>query len=53
MANSEDGSLWTICTITETEEEVHIVDIDLKKARDKYLNSQNEIFKDRRTDLYL
>jgi predicted amidohydrolase len=37
---------------SETEEEVHIVDIDLKKARDKNLNSQNEIFKDRRPDLY-
>lgn len=37
---------------SETEEEVHIVDIDLKKARDKNLNSKNEIFKDRRPELY-
>ena len=46
-----DGNI--LVRASETEEEVHIVDIDLKKARDKYLNSQNEIFKDRRTDLYL
>ena len=46
-----DGKI--LVRASETEEEVHIVNIDLKKAKDKYLNSQNEIFKDRRTDLYL
>ncbi len=45
-----DGNI--LVRASETEEEVHIVDIDLDKARDKYLNSQNEIFKDRRPDLY-
>jgi len=46
-----DGNI--LIRASETEEEVHIVDIDLKKARDKYLNPKNEIFKDRRPDLYL
>ncbi|MBN4079935.1 acyltransferase [bacterium AH-315-C08] len=46
-----DGSI--LIRASETEEEVHIVDIDLEKARDKYLNPKNEIFKDRRPDLYL
>ena len=46
-----DGKI--LVRASETEEEVHIVDIDLEKARDKYLNAKNEIFKDRRPDLYL
>lgn len=37
---------------SESDEEVQIVDIDIEKARDKYLNPKNEIFKDRRPDLY-
>lgn len=45
-----DGNI--LIRASETKEEVHIVDIDLEKARDKYLNSKNEIFKDRRPDLY-
>jgi predicted amidohydrolase len=45
-----DGNI--LVRASKTKEEVHIVDIDLEKARDKYLNSKNEIFKDRRPDLY-
>jgi predicted amidohydrolase len=45
-----DGNI--LVRASETKEEVHIVDIDLGKAQDKYLNSNNEIFKDRRPDLY-
>jgi predicted amidohydrolase len=45
-----DGNI--LIRASETEEEVHIVDVGLEKARDKYLNSKNEIFKDRRPDLY-
>jgi predicted amidohydrolase len=45
-----DGNI--LVRASETEEEVHIVDIDLENARDKYLNPKNEIFKDRRPDLY-
>ena len=46
-----DGKI--LVRASETEEEVHIVDINLEKARDKYLNAQNEIFKARRPDLYI
>ena len=35
-----------------TDEEVHVVQLDLSLARDKSLNSRNHIFKDRRTNLY-
>lgn len=35
-----------------TDEEVHVVQLDLSLARDKSLNSRNHIFNDRRTDLY-
>ena len=45
-----DGNI--LVRASETEEEVRIVEIDLEKARDKYLNPKNEIFKDRRSDLY-
>jgi predicted amidohydrolase len=33
-------------------EELKILEIDISKARDKNLNSRNDIFKDRREDLY-
>jgi predicted amidohydrolase len=46
-----DGKI--LVRASETAEEVHIIEIDLEKARDKYLNSKNEIFKDRCPDLYL
>ena len=35
-----------------TDEEVHVVHLDLNQARNKSLNSHNHIFNDRRTDLY-
>ena len=34
------------------DEEVHVVQLDLSMARDKCLNQQNHIFKDRRTNHY-
>ena len=46
-----DGNV--LVRASETEEEVSIVEIDLKKAREKFLNPKNDIFKDRRPDLYL
>ena len=45
-----DGNI--LVRASETEEEVHIVDIDLEKSRNKFLNSKNDIFKDRRPTLY-
>ena len=35
-----------------TDEEVHVVRVDLNLAREKFLNPHNHIFKDRRQDLY-
>ncbi|MBC8287689.1 MAG: acyltransferase [Nitrospinae bacterium] len=35
-----------------TDEEVHVVELDLSLARNKFLNPHNHIFNDRRTDLY-
>ncbi len=35
-----------------TEQEVHVVEIDIGLARNKYLNPNNHIFEDRRADLY-
>ena len=46
-----DGNI--LIRASETAEEVHIIEIDVEKARDKYLNAKNEIFKDRCPDLYL
>jgi predicted amidohydrolase len=37
---------------SEDKEELKIVDIDIAKARDKNLNTRNDILKDRREDLY-
>ena len=45
-----DGNI--LIRASETNEEVQIVDIDVDKARTKFLNSANDIFKDRRPDLY-
>ena len=45
-----DGKI--LVRASETEEEVCIVEIDLEKAREKFLNPKNDIFKDRRPDLY-
>lgn len=35
-----------------TEQEVHVVPLDLSMARNKFLNPRNHLFKDRRPDLY-
>ena len=45
-----DGNI--LVRASETEEEIQIVEIDLEKARDKFLTPHNHIFKDRREDLY-
>ena len=33
-------------------EEAHVVEVDLEKARDKMINGRNDLFADRREDLY-
>ena len=45
-----DGQILYRASIDK--EEMKIVDIDISKARDKTLNLHNDIFKDRREDLY-
>ena len=45
-----DGNI--LIRASETDEEVQIIEINLDKARRKLLNSKNDIFKDRRPDLY-
>ena len=45
-----DGNV--LVRASDTKEEVCIVEIDLEKAREKFLNPKNDIFKDRRPDLY-
>ncbi len=37
---------------SEDNEETHVVDIDIEKARDKKINAQNDLFADRREELY-
>jgi predicted amidohydrolase len=45
-----DGNI--LVRASATKEEVQVVEIDLEKAREKFLTPQNHIFKDRRKDLY-
>ena len=45
-----DGNI--LIRASKTDEEVQIIEINLDKARRKLLNSKNDIFKDRRPDLY-
>ena len=45
-----DGNI--LVRASETEEEIQIVEIDLEKARDKFISPHNHIFEDRREDLY-
>jgi len=45
-----DGSI--IYRASEKEEEIKIVTIDIKKSRNKSINSSDNLFKDRRPDLY-
>ena len=32
--------------------EAHVVEMDLARARDKMINGENDLFRDRREDLY-
>ncbi|MFP6637939.1 MAG: nitrilase-related carbon-nitrogen hydrolase [Nitrospinaceae bacterium] len=45
-----DGNI--LVRASETEEEVQVVNINLEKAREKFLTPHNHIFNDRREDLY-
>ena len=45
-----DGNI--LVRASEIEEEVQVVDINLEKAREKFLTPHNHIFNDRREDLY-
>ncbi len=45
-----DGNVLT--RASETEEEAQVVEIDLARAREKSINTANNLFADRRTDLY-
>lgn len=45
-----DGNV--MCRASETEEEAQVVELDLNKARKKAINPQNDLFTDRRPDLY-
>ena len=45
-----DGSI--LYRASEKEEEAQVVDIDINNARNKFINSSDNLFTDRRTDLY-
>ncbi|MDP6477443.1 MAG: nitrilase-related carbon-nitrogen hydrolase [Nitrospinaceae bacterium] len=45
-----DGNI--LIRASETDEEIQIVDIDIEKARNKSINAHNDLFKDRRNDIY-
>ena len=45
-----DGNI--LCRASEKEEETKIVDIDIEKSRNKSINSGDDLFIDRRPDLY-
>ncbi len=45
-----DGNI--LIRASETDEEIQIVDIDIEKARNKSINAYNDLFKDRRNDIY-
>ena len=42
----------TLIAASETEQELRVVEIDPKQARDKKVNPYNSLFEDRRPDLY-
>jgi predicted amidohydrolase len=50
QVTSPDGK--RLVQASTDKEEVHIVDIDLEIARNKWLSDRNHIFKDRRPDMY-
>ena len=45
-----DGNL--LVRASENGEEAHVVEMDLARARDKMINGENDLFRDRREDLY-
>jgi len=45
-----DGTV--LIRASEDREEAHVVEIDLEKARNKRINGRNDLFADRREDLY-
>ena len=45
-----DGNI--LCRASETKEETNIVEIDIGKSRNKSINSGDDLFADRRPDLY-
>lgn len=45
-----DGNV--LIRASEDEEEAHVVEINLAKARNKQINARNDLFADRREDLY-
>ena len=45
-----DGNI--LYRASKKEEEIQIVDLDIEKARNKSINSSDDLFTDRRTDLY-
>ena len=45
-----DGDV--LCRASEKQEETKVVDIDIEESRNKYINSSDDLFTDRRPDLY-
>ena len=45
-----DGTV--LVRASEDREEAHVVEINLEKARNKRINGRNDLFADRREDLY-
>ena len=45
-----DGNI--LCRASENGEETKIIDIDIEKSRNKSINSSDDLFTDRRPDLY-
>ena len=45
-----DGNI--LYRASEINEEIRTIDIDIKKARNKFINTSNDLFEDRREDLY-
>ena len=45
-----DGNI--LCRASENREETKIIDIDIEKSRNKSINSSDDLFTDRRPDLY-
>ena len=48
-----DPDGMVLCRASEKEEETQVVDIDIQKARNKSINTSNDLFVDRRDDLFM